>query len=113
MPGIRTAMQMACRRTITSAHRAHLSAPGRRVQNSRSALQRGRARRCRRKFWPINGARRPEGNRDNPANQLSSRSAGLVKVETQTVASANSLKLLAGATGLEPATSGVTGRQFP
>jgi hypothetical protein len=35
--------------------------------------------------------------------------AGLVKVETQTVPSANPLKLLAGATGLEPATSGVTG----
>jgi hypothetical protein len=40
----------------------------------------------------------------------SSRGAGLVQVEAQTVPPANLLKLLAGATGLEPATSGVTGR---
>jgi hypothetical protein len=56
---------------------------------------------------------RPKGHRGNPgaeANHPSSRSAGLFKVETRTVPSGNPLKSLAGATGLEPATSGVTGR---
>jgi hypothetical protein len=48
--------------------------------------------------------------RDRPSS--SSRSAGLAKVKTRSVPSANLLKSLAGATGLEPPTSGVTGRQF-
>jgi hypothetical protein len=39
------------------------------------------------------------------------RSAGLAKVETRRVPSPNLLKSLAGATGLEPAASGVTGRR--
>jgi hypothetical protein len=45
--------------------------------------------------------------RDRPSS--SSRSAGLAKVETRRVPSPKLLKSLAGATGLEPATSGVTG----
>jgi hypothetical protein len=48
--------------------------------------------------------------RDRPSS--SSRSAGLAKVETRWVPSPNLLKSLAGATGLEPAISGVTGRQI-
>jgi hypothetical protein len=54
--------------------------------------------------------------RDRPGPVLCSprhlASAGLAKVETRSVPSANLLKSLAGAMGLEPATSGVTGRQF-
>jgi hypothetical protein len=91
------------------------------VMRIRQGTFESRGKRCSRRgsrAWstrhavPLRKRPSPPRHREAAAPSVYSRGAGLAKVETRSVPSANLLKSLAGATGLEPATSGVTGRQI-